>query len=56
MHICGNCFRHVRILENEVGGMIHYASIPREQNIRADLFVNQAIDVPIPVDKMPHVV
>lgn len=34
----------VRILEQETGGTIHYASVPREQNIRADFFVNQALD------------
>jgi len=34
----------VRILEQEVGGVIRYASVPREQNRRADFFVNQALD------------
>lgn len=34
----------VRILEQEVGGVVQYTSIPREQNSRADFFVNQALD------------
>ncbi len=34
----------VRILEQEVGGSVHYVSIPREQNRRADFLVNQALD------------
>lgn len=34
----------VRILEQEVGGIISYTSIPREQNRRADYFVNRALD------------
>jgi ribonuclease HI len=34
----------VRLLEGEVGGMITYTYIPREQNRRADFFVNKALD------------
>jgi ribonuclease HI len=34
----------IRILEQEVGGEIHYTAIPREQNRRADFLVNQALD------------
>jgi ribonuclease HI len=32
------------VLEQEVGGYISYTAIPREQNTRADVFVNQALD------------
>ncbi len=34
----------IRILEQEVGGVIHYNLVPREQNRRADFLVNQALD------------
>lgn len=34
----------VRMLEGEVGGAISYTYVPREQNQRADLFVNKALD------------
>jgi ribonuclease HI len=34
----------VRSLEAEVGGIITYRAVPREQNKRADFFVNQALD------------
>jgi len=34
----------IKMLEQEVGGVITYHIIPREQNIRADLLVNQALD------------
>jgi ribonuclease HI len=34
----------IRILEQEVGGQVHYTAIPREQNSRADFLVNQALD------------
>ncbi|MCL4199911.1 ribonuclease HI family protein [Patescibacteria group bacterium] len=34
----------VRVLEQQVGGQIQYAAVPREQNSRADFFVNQALD------------
>lgn len=34
----------VRILEADVGGAIHYISVPRAQNWQADLLVNQALD------------
>ncbi len=34
----------VRILEQEVGSVIHYQLVPREQNTRADFLVNQALD------------
>jgi ribonuclease HI len=37
-------FMKVRVLEEQVGGQIHYAAIPREQNTRADFFVNKALD------------
>lgn len=34
----------VRELEQAVGGTIMYTSVPREQNTRADFFVNKALD------------
>lgn len=34
----------VKILENEIGGMIFYQYIPREENQRADFLVNKALD------------
>ncbi len=34
----------IRILEQEVGGSISYTAVPREQNRRADYFVNRALD------------
>lgn len=34
----------IRQLEQEVGGQITYSSVPREQNKRADFFVNSALD------------
>ena len=34
----------VRILEKECGGVVTYSYVPREQNKRADLLVNQALD------------
>jgi ribonuclease HI len=34
----------VRELEQETGGNIQYQVIPREQNSRADNFVNKALD------------
>lgn len=37
----------VRIAEQEVGGEVHYVSVPREQNRRADFLVNQALDTGI---------
>lgn len=37
-------FTKVKILEQEVGGGVQYASVPREQNRRADFLVNQALD------------
>lgn len=36
----------VRILEQEIGSLIHYHLVPREQNTRADFLVNQALDSP----------
>lgn len=33
----------VRILEQEVGGSVHYNAVSREQNRRADFLVNQAL-------------
>ncbi len=33
-----------RILEQEVGGVITYTSVSREQNTRADFLVNKALD------------
>jgi len=35
---------HVRLLEQEVGGVVTYKYIPREQNKRADFFVNKTLD------------
>ena len=35
----------IRILEQEVGSVIHYHLVPREQNTRADFLVNQALDL-----------
>lgn len=37
-------FFDVRMLEHEVGGAVTYTYVPREQNRRADLLVNQAMD------------
>lgn len=34
----------VRILEQEVGGAVHYTAVPRKQNWRADFLVNEALD------------
>lgn len=34
----------IRMLEQEVGGEIYYASIPREKNWQADALVNRALD------------
>ncbi len=34
----------VRILEQEVGGVVRYRAVPREQNRKADFLVNQALD------------
>lgn len=34
----------IRILEQEVGGVINYTAVPREKNYRADLMVNRALD------------
>ena len=33
----------IRILEQEVGGSVHYAVVPRQQNKHADFLVNQAL-------------
>jgi len=33
-----------RIVEQEIGGVIMYFAIPREQNKRADMLVNYALD------------
>lgn len=37
-------FFDVRVLEQEVGGVVTYTYIPREQNRRADFLVNKALD------------
>jgi len=34
----------IRMMEQELGSVITYAYVPREQNKRADLMVNQALD------------
>lgn len=34
----------IRILEGEVGGVVQYHYVPREQNRRADFLVNYALD------------
>ncbi len=34
----------VKLLEQELGGMIRYTTVPREQNRQADFLVNQALD------------
>jgi len=34
----------IKILEQEVGGVITYTAVPREKNKQADLQVNQALD------------
>lgn len=39
-----NLFFDVRLLEQEVGGVVTYAYVPREQNRRADFLVNRALD------------
>lgn len=37
-------FMKIKILENELGSVITYTSVPREQNRRADFLVNRALD------------
>lgn len=37
-------YLQVKLLEQEVGGVIRYTSVPREQNRDADFLVNQALD------------
>ena len=37
-------FSKAKELEREVGGVIHYSYIPREQNSAADALVNRALD------------
>lgn len=37
-------FLKIKILEQEVGGVITYQYIPREKNTQADFLVNQALD------------
>lgn len=39
----------IRLLEQEIGGVVTYTYVSREQNRRADFLVNQALDGP------PHV-
>ena len=39
-----NLLMEIRMLEQEVGGLISYNHIPREQNRRADFLVNKALD------------
>ncbi len=39
-----NLMMDVKILEQEVGGVIFYNYVPREQNRQADLLVNRALD------------
>lgn len=34
----------IKLLEQEIGGVIHYTIVPREQNRQADFLVNQALD------------
>jgi len=34
----------IKILEQEVGGVITYTAVPREKNTQADLLVNKALD------------
>lgn len=34
----------VKLLEQEVGGVIRYTTVPREQNRQADFLVNKALD------------
>jgi len=34
----------IRILEQEVGGVVHYTAVPREKNQAADVLVNWALD------------
>jgi len=34
----------IKMLEQEIGGVIIYRVIPREKNLRADFLVNQALD------------
>ncbi len=36
----------IRLLEQEVGGNVRYAAIPREKNSEADRLVNEALDKP----------
>jgi ribonuclease HI len=37
-------YLQVKILEQEIGGLIRYTTVRREQNREADLLVNQALD------------
>lgn len=37
-------FFDVRVLEQEVGGVVTYSYVPREQNQHADMLVNRALD------------
>ncbi len=39
-----NLLMQVRVLEQEVGGIISYEYVPREENRQADFLVNQALD------------
>lgn len=39
-----NLMLSVRILEQQAGGVITYTAVRREQNTRADYFVNKALD------------
>lgn len=39
-----NLFFDVRVLEQEIGSVVTYSYVPREQNRRADFLVNQALD------------
>ena len=34
----------IKLLEQEVGGVIRYTTVPREQNRQADFLVNKALD------------
>ncbi len=34
----------IKLLEQEIGGVIRYTTVPREQNRQADILVNYALD------------
>ncbi len=37
-------FEQIKIIEMELGGVVHYRNVPRAQNFLADRLANQALD------------